>query len=101
VTASLMLITGMFYTRVEIGERIGWCVFSLSLPSPLTNGVAFDRTFQCNGFAQIVSGFIAFGVYHANPKAHPNQWQWLMITIALMTFITGPSSLSRERNMCG
>ncbi|KZV92689.1 MFS general substrate transporter [Exidia glandulosa HHB12029] len=70
VTAGLMLVTGMFYTRTEIGERIGW-------------------TFQCNGFAQIVSGFISFGVYHVSPTSKPNQWQWLMIIVAVLTVVCG------------
>ena len=46
------------------------------------------RTFQCNGFAQIVSGFIAFGVFHAPPTAHPSQWQWDYIVITLLTLCT-------------
>jgi len=68
VTAGVMLICSMFYNRTEIGERIGW-------------------TFQCNGFALIISSFISFGVYHASPKSEPNQWQWLMIITSLMTFV--------------
>jgi MFS family permease len=73
VTPGIMLITSMFYTRTEMGERVGW-------------------TFQCNGFASIVSGFIAFGVYHA-PARTPTtpqkvgQWQWFFLIIALMTFV--------------
>ncbi|TDL18719.1 MFS general substrate transporter [Rickenella mellea] len=66
--AGLMLVTSMYYTRTEIGERLGW-------------------TFQCFGFATIISGFLSFAVFHASPKAHPNQWQWLMIVITIMTFI--------------
>ena len=58
----------MFYNRTEIGERIGW-------------------TFQCNGIAVVVSGFLQFGVAHANPNIHPNQWQWLMIATALITLV--------------
>jgi MFS transporter, ACS family, allantoate permease len=73
ITPGIVLITSMFYTRTEMGERVGW-------------------TFQCNGFASIISGFIAFGAYHA-PARTPttpqkvNQWQWFFIIIALMTFI--------------
>ena len=51
-----MLVTSMFYTRIEIAERIGW-------------------TLQCNGFAQIISGFISFGVVHIDENAKPRQWQ--------------------------
>lgn len=68
MTAGLMLVCSMFYTRNEIGERLGW-------------------TFQCNGLAVIISGFLSFGVFHASPTASPNQWQWLMITNALLTFV--------------
>jgi MFS transporter, ACS family, allantoate permease len=73
ITPGIVLVTSMFYTRTEMGERVGW-------------------TFQCNGFASIISGFIAFGAYHA-PARTPttpqkvNQWQWFFIIIALMTFI--------------
>lgn len=58
----------MFYTRLEIAERLGW-------------------TFQCNGFATIISGFIQFGMAHVPSQNHPNQWQWLMIAIALLTLV--------------
>lgn len=64
-----MIVTSMFYTRTEIAERIGW-------------------VFQCNGFAVVVSGFLQFGVAHTSPDRHPNQWQWLMIITALLTFVT-------------
>jgi MFS transporter, ACS family, allantoate permease len=80
-----MLINSMFYTRTEMGERVGW-------------------TFQCNGFASIISGFIAFGVYHtqasrpaipatattpAVPEFHPKvaRWQWFMVIISIITFV--------------
>jgi ACS family allantoate permease-like MFS transporter len=65
-----MLVCNMFYKRTEIGERIGW-------------------TFQCNGIGIIISGFISFGVYHVDPTAKPNRWQWLMIIMAIWTFFTG------------
>jgi MFS family permease len=68
ITAGLMLITTMFYTRVELTERIGW-------------------SFQCNGVAQIVGGFIQFGVAHVSRKEHPNQWQWLFIITTILTII--------------
>jgi hypothetical protein len=32
---------------------------------------------------------MAFGVYHANSKSHPNQWQWLMITVSILSFVAG------------
>ncbi|KAJ6532955.1 MFS general substrate transporter [Mycena capillaripes] len=67
-TAGLMLITSMFYTRVEIGERIGW-------------------TFQCNGFATIIGGFLAFGAAHVAPTSTPNQWQTLYLISCLLTLV--------------
>ncbi|KAH8113932.1 MFS general substrate transporter [Phellopilus nigrolimitatus] len=68
MTAGLMLVCSMFYKRTEIGERLGW-------------------TFQCNGLAVIISGFLQFGVYHAGTNKHPNQWQWLMIATTLITLV--------------
>ncbi|KAF8343124.1 MFS general substrate transporter [Cantharellus anzutake] len=68
VTLSVMIVCNMFYNRTEIGERIGW-------------------TFQCNGLALIFSSVFSFAVYHANPKASPNQWQWLMIVNSIISFI--------------
>jgi len=68
--SGLMLVTQMFYTRIEIVERVGW-------------------TLCCNGFAQIITGFLGFGVYHINPNGTPNQWQWIMIITAILTFICG------------
>jgi MFS family permease len=73
ITPGIMLISSMFYTRMEMGERVGWA-------------------FQCNGFAQIISGFISYGAYFTPPKnaANPHrvaQWQWFMLIISLMTFV--------------
>ena len=63
----------MFYTRMEMGERVGWA-------------------FQCNGFATIISGFISYGAYFtpARDAAHPNRidrWQWYILIISLLTFV--------------
>jgi hypothetical protein len=63
-----MLITSMFYTRVEIGERIGW-------------------TFQCNGFAMIIGGFLAFSTAHVAPTSKPNQWEALYLIDCLLTLV--------------
>lgn len=49
--------------------------------------VRLNRTFGLNGVSLIISSFLSFGVYHANTKASPNQWQWLMIIESLLTFI--------------
>lgn len=68
MTAGLMLVCSMFYTRTEIGERLGW-------------------TFQCNGFAVIITSFLQFGMVHIKPTSKTHQWQWLMIATALITFV--------------
>ncbi|KAF8680063.1 MFS general substrate transporter [Rhizoctonia solani] len=70
ITNGVMLVTSMFYTRTEIGERIGW-------------------TFQCNGFALITSGFLSFGVAHSSPNGKPARWQLLMIIYTGLTLIVG------------
>ncbi|KAF7346942.1 MFS general substrate transporter [Mycena venus] len=67
-TAGLMLITSMFYTRTEIGERIGW-------------------TQQCNGFGTIIGGFLAFGAAHVASTSKPNQWRTLYLITCLMTLV--------------
>ena len=66
----IMIITSMFYTRTEIGERIGW-------------------TIQCNGFAQILSGFLAFGVAHSPSTKKPARWQLLLIIYCAITLAVG------------
>ena len=63
-----MLVCGMFYTRTEIGERLGW-------------------TFQFNGFAVVISSFLQYGVLHTSATAKPKQWQWLYIITTLMTLV--------------
>ena len=68
MTSGVMLVCSMFYTRHEVSERIGW-------------------TFQCGGLAVIISGFLQFGLAHTSPQRHPNQWQWLVIITALISFV--------------
>ncbi|KIO26062.1 hypothetical protein M407DRAFT_24622 [Tulasnella calospora MUT 4182] len=68
ITSGIMTIMTMFYTRVESTQRISW-------------------TFQCNGVALILSGFIAFGVAHMDAKAHPRQWQWFMIITSIASLV--------------
>lgn len=70
IGAGLMLVCGMFYTRTEIGERIGW-------------------SFQFNGFAVVISSFLQYGMIHASPTATPNRWQWLFLITMMMTFVVG------------
>lgn len=64
-----MLVCSMFYTRKEVSERIGW-------------------TFGCNGIAVIITGFVQFGMVHAPMRRRLDQWQWLMITVSLLSFIS-------------
>ena len=73
ITPGIMLISQMYYTRVEMAERIGW-------------------NFACNGFAQILAGFISYGVAWAPTKTPTNgvkiaQWQIYMVIISVLTFV--------------
>ena len=73
ITPGVMLISQMFYTRVEMAERIGW-------------------NFACNGFAQIIAGFISYGVAWAPAKTSTNgvriaQWQIYMAIISALTLV--------------
>ncbi|KAF7368275.1 MFS general substrate transporter [Mycena venus] len=66
-TAGFLIVTAMFYTRKEQTVRVGYWFFM-------------------NGFAQIISGFLSFGILHIKPgRLEP--WQWLMIITGLMTFV--------------
>jgi len=78
----------MFYTRTEIGERLGW-------------------TFQCNGIGAIIGSFLGFGVSHLAENSRPARlaplefclyqkcantygccrWQWFMIIISIATLL--------------
>lgn len=70
MTNGVMVATSMFYNRTEIGQRIGW-------------------TIQCNGFATIISGFLAYGVAHSSPTKKPAQWQLLLIIYASLSLLIG------------
>jgi MFS transporter, ACS family, allantoate permease len=68
-----MLVTAMFYTRVEMGQRIGW-------------------TLQCNGIATVISGFAAYGVAHTSPSTTRGisaPWQLLMLVYAGLMLLVG------------
>ncbi|KAG5724303.1 Thiamine pathway transporter THI73 [Termitomyces sp. T112] len=68
ITAGFLIVTSMFYTRVEQTLRVGYW-------------------FLMNGTAQIIIGFISFGALHINTgKFEP--WQWLMIITGIITLIT-------------
>ena len=73
ITPGIMLINQMYYTRVEMAERIGW-------------------NLACNGFAQILAGFISYGVARAPAKSPTNgvkiaQWQIYMVIVSGLTLI--------------
>ena len=73
ITPGIMLISQMFYTRVEMAERMGW-------------------VFSCNGVAQIVAGFISYGAAWAPAKTPTNgvkiaQWQIYMVVISGLTLV--------------
>ncbi|KAL2285976.1 hypothetical protein FJTKL_07230 [Diaporthe vaccinii] len=70
MTNGVMVATSMFYNRTEIGQRIGW-------------------TIQCNGFATMISGFLAYGVAHSSPTRKPAQWQLLLIIYASLSLVIG------------
>lgn len=66
----MMIVLSMFFNRTESGQRLGWTV-------------------QCNGVAQIISGFIAFGVAHSDSSKDPGQWQILMIIYSGLSLVIG------------
>ncbi|KZT39708.1 MFS general substrate transporter [Sistotremastrum suecicum HHB10207 ss-3] len=68
ITAGFLIVTSMFYTHKEQSVRVGYW-------------------FLMNGTAQIISGFLSFGVLHIHSgKFEP--WQWLMVLTGAITFIT-------------
>ncbi|KAG2144010.1 MFS general substrate transporter [Suillus cothurnatus] len=67
ITAGFLIVSSMFYTRTEQTLRVGYW-------------------FLMNGAAQIIAGFISFGVLHINTKGF-EPWQWLMIVTGVMTMI--------------
>jgi len=68
ITAGFLIVSSMFYTRREQTLRVGYW-------------------FLMNGTAQIISGFISFGVLHAK-TTNFEPWQWLMIVTGILTLIT-------------
>ncbi|KUI53337.1 hypothetical protein VP1G_00812 [Cytospora mali] len=85
ITNGIMIILPMFYTRREIGQRLGW-------------------TIQCNGLGTIISSFLAFGAAHLRSDARIARWQLLMLTCCALTLLVGtwfillfPDSLVKAR----
>ncbi|KAF8259251.1 MFS general substrate transporter [Lactarius quietus] len=68
ITAGFMIVSSMFYTRREHTARVGYW-------------------YLMNGVAQIISGFISFGVLHTHSSGF-EPWQWLMIIMGALTLVT-------------
>ncbi|KAI0937983.1 hypothetical protein AcV7_003302 [Taiwanofungus camphoratus] len=68
ITAGFMIVTSMFYTRIEQTRRVGYW-------------------FMMNGTAQIILALVSFGSLHAKTP-HFRPWQWLVIIAGLLTLIT-------------
>ncbi|KAF8256528.1 major facilitator superfamily domain-containing protein [Lactarius quietus] len=68
ITAGFILVSSMFYTRREHTARVGYW-------------------FLMTGVAQIVSGFISFGILHTHSSGF-EPWQWLMIIMGALTLVT-------------
>ncbi|KAG1740652.1 MFS general substrate transporter [Suillus lakei] len=71
ITAGFLIVSSMFYTRTEQTLRVGY--WSLMI-----------------GTAQVISGFISFGVLHIKTKGF-QPWQWLMVITAIITIIVAVS----------
>ncbi|CAE6462461.1 unnamed protein product [Rhizoctonia solani] len=68
ITAGFMITTSMFYTRSEQSLRVGYW-------------------FLMNGTAQIISGFLSFGVLHIETRGFA-PWQWFFIITGAITLAT-------------
>lgn len=64
----IMIHLQMFYTRREIGQRVGWAI-------------------QCHGLATILTSFLAFAAAHLRPDAKVAPWQLLMLICSALTFV--------------
>lgn len=67
ITAGFLIVSAMFYTRKEQTTRVGYW-------------------FLMNGFAQIISGLLAFGTLHIKTTGF-EPWQWFMIVTGTITVI--------------
>ncbi|VDC06152.1 unnamed protein product [Peniophora sp. CBMAI 1063] len=72
ITAGFMIVSSMFYTRNEQTTRVGYW-------------------FLMNGTAQIISGFLSFGVLHISDDSGLQPWQWLMLITGLITLVVAIS----------
>lgn len=65
----------MFYTRNEQTTRVGyWCKHGPVHSYRRTQ--AHWSTVLMNGTAQIISGFLSFGVLHISGDSGLQPWQW-------------------------
>lgn len=91
ITPGFMLLTSMFYTRVEQTRRVGyWC----ESPCLLCLFCLFNGscTVLMNGVAIIILGFVAFGVLHTtNENFQP--WQWYVRPPTLTFLIRGSDGM--------
>ena len=69
MSEGLMIVIGMFYTRREVSERIGWA-------------------YQCQGLAVIISGFLSYALAHVSPTGNVKPWQWFSVATSLLTLVS-------------
>ncbi|CED84805.1 Permease of the major facilitator superfamily [Phaffia rhodozyma] len=77
ITAGFLVTTTMFYTHAESSRRVGFW-------------------FLMNGTAQIVSGFLAYGILHSKSSFAP--WRIFMLTTGLITLVVAVWFLLRFPN---
>lgn len=70
ITPGLILMTGRFYTRKE--QMIRTAIW-----------------FSFNGWAQVLAGFITYGILRQGQPAHIKKWQELYIVLGALTFAWG------------
>ena len=76
ITAGFMIVSAMFYTRKEQTLRVGYWCTSISQPdSRGARTLILVWAVLMNGTAQIISGFISFGVLHIKTEKF-EPWQW-------------------------
>ncbi|TFY77931.1 hypothetical protein EWM64_g6082 [Hericium alpestre] len=67
IASGFLLVTGMFYTRAEQVERVGyWC--------------------SMNGVAAVLLGLMGFGVLHIHTSSF-KPWQWLTTITGVLTLV--------------
>lgn len=69
ITNGVMIVTSMFYTRTEIGERIGWYVLLAIAYILLINTAGHSSAM---GLLQLYLGFWPLGWHMLMPMRNPN-----------------------------